>query len=46
MNTSLAFAAIIIVSLFGLMLYGVIAAIENLSMPWRVRSADETGLAI
>ncbi len=46
MNTSLAFASIIIVSLFGLLLYGLIAAIEHVAMPWRVRPAGGMGLAI
>jgi NitT/TauT family transport system permease protein len=46
MNTPLAFASIIIVSLFGLMLYGLIAAIETVAMPWRVRPATGMGLTI
>ena len=46
MNTPLAFASIIIISLFGLSLYGSIAAIERAFMPWRVRSGDLSGLGI
>jgi NitT/TauT family transport system permease protein len=45
MNTSLAFASIIIISVFGLGLYGFIVAIEKISMPWRVRSGAMSGLS-
>ena len=46
MNTSLAFASIIIISVFGLALYGSIAAAEKIFMPWRVRSGAVAGLGI
>jgi len=35
MNTALAIAAIILISLFGLALYGVIVLLERLAMPWK-----------
>lgn len=46
LDTPLAFASIIIISVFGLLLYGVIAAIESRSMPWRVRAPAAQGLSI
>jgi NitT/TauT family transport system permease protein len=46
MNTALAFASIIIISIFGLGLYGSIAAIERVFMPWRARSGVMAGLSI
>jgi NitT/TauT family transport system permease protein len=39
MNTSLAIAAIVIISGFGLLLYGAILLLERISMPWQ--PADE-----
>lgn len=35
MNTALALAAIVLISAFGLALYGVIALLELVSMPWK-----------
>ena len=35
MNTSLAIASIILISAFGLLLYGAIVLVERLAMPWK-----------
>jgi NitT/TauT family transport system permease protein len=35
MNTALAIAAIILISIFGLALYGAIVLLERLAMPWK-----------
>ena len=45
-DTPLAFAAIILISLFGLALYGLIAACEKFAMPWRSPSGAITGLSV
>lgn len=39
MNTALAIAAIILISAFGLLLYGAIVLIERLAMPWKPAEA-------
>src|SRR5882757_1418865 len=45
LNTSMAFAVIIVLSAMGLVLYGVVELIERLLIPWHVsRRIDETGL--
>lgn len=46
LDTPLAFAAILMISIFGLMLYGFIALVEGISMPWRSRSGSKPGLSI
>jgi NitT/TauT family transport system permease protein len=35
MNTPLALASIVVISVFGLLLYGTISALEMMSMPWK-----------
>jgi len=45
LNTSMAFAVIIVLSAMGLVLYGIVEIIERLLIPWHVsRRIDETGL--
>ncbi len=45
LNTSMAFAVIIVLSAMGLVLYGVVELVERLLIPWHVsRRIDETGL--
>jgi NitT/TauT family transport system permease protein len=45
LNTSMAFAVIIVLSAMGLVLYGVVELIERLLIPWHVsRRIDETRL--
>lgn len=45
-DTPLAFAAIILISLFGLVLYGLIAGCEKFVMPWRSAPGAVGGLSI
>lgn len=42
MNTSLALASILVISIFGLLLYGAIGVLELLSMPWKPADAGLT----
>jgi NitT/TauT family transport system permease protein len=45
LNTSMAFAVIIVLSVMGLALYGIVEVIERLMIPWHVsRRRDETQL--
>jgi NitT/TauT family transport system permease protein len=36
LNTSMTFAVILVLSLLGLALYGVVALVERLAIPWHV----------
>jgi NitT/TauT family transport system permease protein len=45
MNTAMTFAVIIVLSILGLALYGVVEAIERICIPWHVsQRRDELGV--